>query len=160
MMEYYKNHQWCNESNWQSRPFSSSYSVTIHCDEEDWSSVVYEKEQTVDIRGHNTIIVVPTLKTNVIKWLKNVRPPVDDREEQFEGWAMGNDEHRGRNLHHLNIWFYRRRDALNFIKEFSVHKKPTAYYDSFADVRKILFAGKMVNHHLTVEICNMENDNV
>lgn len=84
------------------------------------------------------------LKPEVIEWLKdNVADNLKDKD-QPKGWCIGSDAYQMRDGHSVNIWFYRRKDALNFIRTFSVHKKPTTYFDYFKEIRKELNLKKNV----------------
>lgn len=88
-----------------------------------------------------------SLNDEVIQWLnENVKPSSDKAmKDQPQGWAMGNDHYRATDDHNrLSIWFLRRRDAMAFIKRWSVHKKPTTFFNYFTEERKELFEGKLV----------------
>jgi hypothetical protein len=80
----------------------------------------------------------PTLKPEVLAWLhENIKPPkspADLKEDQW-GWAMGNPSYRIRGMIGLNLWFYRRSDAMAFIRTWSVYKKPTSYFNYFSGYR-------------------------
>lgn len=79
------------------------------------------------------------LKPEVLAWLEaNVKDRRDS--EQPKGWCVGNDDYhmRGRYENSINVFFERRLDALAFIKEFSVYKKPTTYFDYFKEIKKEL----------------------
>lgn len=74
-----------------------------------------------------------------MKWLKaNVEDTKENGYKGHKGWAVGTDAYNKNVSDGFTIWFYRRKDALNFIKTWSVHKKPTSYFDYFKDIRKEL----------------------
>ena len=79
----------------------------------------------------------PSLKPEVMKWLEdNVLPPKSKRDfdEQPYGWCIGNVDYRLTGSGNgLTIWFYRRNDAMKFIKEWSFYKRPTTYLNYFND---------------------------
>lgn len=88
---------------------------------------------------------VPSLKPEVIDWLtENVHQSTDKQMvDQPQGWAMGNAEYRQNDSSHFSIFFLRRRDALNFIKVWSIHKQPTTYFNYFTDDKRKLIDGKL-----------------
>lgn len=89
----------------------------------------------------------PTLRDEVITWLnENVKSSRrDERSNRPEGWCVGNDQYRmSGSLSELIIWFLRRNDALQFIKTWSVYKKPTTYLNYFDDDRRELIDGELV----------------
>jgi hypothetical protein len=88
----------------------------------------------------------PAPKPAVIDWLTtNVAPETAKRTNaNGKGWAMGNDRYRLRQSHgELTFWFYRRSDAMKFIKEWSVYTKPTTYLNYFKDDLRKLIDGKL-----------------
>jgi hypothetical protein len=88
----------------------------------------------------------PAPKPAVIDWLTtNVAPETAKRTNaNGKGWAMGNDRYRSRQSHgELTFWFYRRSDAMKFIKEWSVYTKPTTYINYFKDDLRKLIDGKL-----------------
>lgn len=89
---------------------------------------------------------VPFLKQDVVDWLNaNVKDNARPYDQPANGWCMGNDSYRaGGSRNELSIFFYRRSDAMAFVKFWSVHHKPTTYLDYFKDIRKELINGKLV----------------
>jgi hypothetical protein len=88
----------------------------------------------------------PTPNAAVTDWLTaNVALETAKRTNgNGKGWAMGNDRYRTRQSYgQLTFWFYRRSDAMKFIKEWSVHKQPTSYCNYFKDDRRKLIDGKL-----------------
>lgn len=76
----------------------------------------------------------PSLKPEVMKWLEdNVEPPKSKRDydAQPHGWCIGDVDYRLGSRKNFTIWFYRRNDALKFIKQWSFYKKPTTYLNYF-----------------------------
>lgn len=74
------------------------------------------------------------LNDDVINWLhKNIKDQLDGTK----GWCVGNDEYNSRDLD-FSIWFYRRKDALAFIRQWSVYKKPTGSYNQNSYIEKKL----------------------
>lgn len=105
-----------------------------------------EKNRTERIERHaefdGMLRNVPHLKQEVIDWLNlNVK---DNQKDQSKGWCMGTDTYNGSDKLSFTLWFYRRRDALKFIREWSSHTKPTTYFDYFKDIYKELIDGKLV----------------
>ena len=86
---------------------------------------------------------VPSLKKEVVDWLnENIKDNLKDKD-QPQGWCVGNDSYRSTSHCQLNLWFYRRGDAMKFIKVWSSHQKPTTYLDYFKDIYKELVDGKL-----------------
>lgn len=76
------------------------------------------------------------LKPHVIEWLeKNVKNRTDKCHTQ--GFCFGNDDYNSESIE-FNIFFHRKNDALNFIKTFSIHKKPSFIFDYFDEKRMAL----------------------
>jgi hypothetical protein len=88
---------------------------------------------------------VPCLNQDVIDWLnENVSDSTDKQmAHQPQGWAMGDTDYRKNDGSGFNLFFLRRRDAMNFIKEWSVHKQPTHYLNYFDDDRRELIDGRL-----------------
>jgi len=152
-MHFHQNHCWCSKSHWDGEVFDCSYMVGIDkfsrqdykTEQEDWHNLVEMKRMEVEdvfLRIKN----VPFLKQEVIDWLnENVKDNQSSSCKGEKGWCMGNDEYRstGSSLE-LTLFFYRRSDAMKFIKRWSVHKKPTTYLNYFKDDYKELKDGKLV----------------
>jgi hypothetical protein len=88
----------------------------------------------------------PTPTPAVMQWLNdNVQPEAAKRlNTHGHGWAMGNEDYRSRGQSgRLVFWFYRRSDAMKFIKEWSVYTKPTTYLNYFKDDLRKLIDGKL-----------------
>jgi hypothetical protein len=70
---------------------------------------------------------------DVIQWLHhNIKP-----SKTCNGWCIGDDKfNSNEGLMGMTVWFFRRKDALAFIKQFSEYKKPTSYYNQFTETRK------------------------
>jgi hypothetical protein len=89
----------------------------------------------------------PTPDNAVMQWLNdNVKPSTDKRrKDRPEAWCIGNADYRmDGETGAFTFWFLRRRDAMKFIKEFSIYKKPTSYLNYFTDDRRELIDGKLV----------------
>jgi hypothetical protein len=86
---------------------------------------------------------IPCLKPVVIEWLNENVADCPKNKEQPQGWAMGNDSYRSKGSVDITIWFYRRRDAMKFIKVWSVYEKPTTYLNYFKDDYRELYEGKL-----------------
>jgi hypothetical protein len=150
----------CTDSNWGG-DYWSRYMVSIDSfkkvdqqdcanllieregqDEERWAmyqQMAQEKNWTAEelaSRKEWCVKEFKTLKPEVIEWLnKNV---ADIRGENPKGWCVGSHAYQMRDGHSVNIWFARRKDAFNFIRTFSIYKKPTTYFDYFKEIRREL----------------------
>lgn len=79
------------------------------------------------------------LKPEVLKWLnENIKERKDPDYPQ--GWCVGDEAYLARDIMNTNIFFHRKADALAFIKHWSRFKKPTTYFNYFANpiIRKEL----------------------
>lgn len=165
-MRYYSNHVYCTKSH-RGGSYRSRHMVSIEeylgdTDDidPDWLTLIQmddvvdtEKQARDALRGFNFpsedyVTSCPSLKPEVIAWInENIKPPnspVDLKNDQW-GWAMGNDSYRIGASINLNLWFYRRSDAMAFIRKWSVHKKPTSYFNYFSGYRWTLGAdGKII----------------
>jgi hypothetical protein len=141
---------------------------TIDDIDPDWTSNVYITKEVDERRFENnkrsfaklskeysddeirsfSLETVPNLNDEVVAWLNENVADVkrdDYGNGTMKAWAMGNQEYRqsGYSME-LAIWFQRKKDAMNFIKRWSVHKKPTTYCNYFKDDRRKLIDGKLV----------------
>jgi len=169
MMDYRKSGSTCTHSNWDGKWYSSSHTVSIdklrnHQGDTlpDWERLIimkevlspeqYEFNKNFDGFAHLTDTEMrnismrsfPTLRSEVFQWLReNVADSTDiNRKDRPEGWCIGDTQRRMKEMVELNIWFLRRRDALKFIKTWSVHKQPTETFSD--DIKKVLIDGKLV----------------
>ena len=109
----------------------------------DMSKKEIEEQVEHHAKFEGTLRNTPHLKQEVIDWLnENVADNKQDKD-QPQGWCMGTEFYRGRDQFGLTLWFYRRGDAMKFIKEWSSHTKPTTYFDYFKEIYKELIDGKL-----------------
>lgn len=156
-MKLYTGYYFCTRSNWDGGNFdanniveieSNSYEDDYPYDFEDYANLVktkqvLDKERYESYRFKNAKEReemkplferdCPYLIKEVRDWLKS---NVADGPEG-KGWCMGDDEYRSHSQD-INLFFYRRKDALNFIRTWSKYKKPTESYNSDTYVRKRL----------------------
>lgn len=157
-MDYLKNHCWCSDSNWGGH-YDCQIIVSLNCYEdhnmEDWNNVLaqekhfsqkqYEKAKEIFAgedyhtdyfhRGYATRTVnVP--KPEVVQWLNENVEPDSQGEPMF---AYGSKDYSSEDSScSYSFFFQRRKDAMKFIKTWSIHKKPVYYTQYFTDVRKKL----------------------
>lgn len=151
-MDYVTNWCWCSSSNWDGGQYNCKHMVSLEnftpeC-EDDWENLVdedaerYEDDEYYEAFGRPMMKKAPNWKPHVLKWLEENVPdydPVKDRTEEKKGWCIGSTQYRARaGVSGISVFFQRRKDAMNFIKEFSVHKKPVYYCHYFNGVRKRL----------------------
>ena len=82
-----------------------------------------------------------SLKEEVIDWLnKNIADKIDTTEDtpinDRKGWCTGNDEYNSKESHQITLFFARQKDALSFIKYWSIYNKPTFYFDYFHEDKR------------------------
>lgn len=166
-MDYLRNHCWCSRSHWDGKEFDCEIIVTLRNYEEgykeDWEALTVEKDfydeelanerasrmlktlkekgQTVtdeELEEYKQLVgskSIRTLKPEVLEWLSE---NVSDFSGG-KGWCVGDDTYNAEDsFMKYSIFFQRRRDAMAFIKRWSVHKKPIYYTQYFTDVRKVL----------------------
>lgn len=82
----------------------------------------------------------------VIQWLNENVKDRRGEPEYPQGWCIGSEDYHARESLSISIFFHRRSDAMAFIKEWSVYKKPTTYFDYFRGIYKELNleTGKLV----------------
>lgn len=161
-MHVHMNHMFCTDSNWGG-DFWTRYLVSLDTlrlvEQEDCKNLLIEKEAfdeerwafdekffkergytAEQLEEHKKFCIkkFKVFKPEVLQWLEaNVKDNAQNKE-QPKGWCVGSDAYQMRDGHSVSIWFYRRKDAMNFIRTFSVHKKPTTYFDYFKEIRKEL----------------------
>lgn len=149
MMTYYSNHCWCRMSHWDNESYDCRHIVSIQeipigreyhdGPTDDWKALVTEREMKPSNKEDCNFFDNTTVDLNppVLNWLKE---NVQDRKNQDnnKGWCIGNEKYRSRTPLSLNIFFHRRRDAMKFIKEWSIYKKPVEYFSYFTETRKKL----------------------
>lgn len=146
-MIYQKNHCWCFSSNWGEKEYTSKIMVVLQdygAYKFDWENLTCQK-QVFDEKGYefakenfrdenytNEALLkssqkqVASLKPEVFKWLnENVK---DFKNEK--GWCVGTDQYNINHLISYNIFFQRKKDAMEFIKVWSKWKKPLIHNDS------------------------------
>ena len=165
-MDYYTNHCWCIDSIWGGH-YDCRHIVTIKRNlklEEvrgephiDWTNTIEkkdffsqekydlikeiweEKSKPIDEESIRRLSTDYTyiIKPEMIKWLEN---NIKDRkgEDSDKGWTIGTDQYNSNAHSGFDIFFHRQKDALAFIKEFSIYKKPTDFFNYFRDIRKKL----------------------
>lgn len=160
-MEYFTNHCWCSQSNWDNEFFDAQHLVTVDKEIDTdfvtlFKEIVNEKQELLwdsshfdqlkegpiplpeELRYETYVSKERTrqLNENVFNWLlENVK---DYKGEK--GWCVGNDEYNS-NCHYqerFTIFFKRRKDAFAFVKQWSKYKKFTQQVNYFKDTRKDL----------------------
>lgn len=63
---------------------------------------------------------------------------VKDQKPGIKGWCCGNREYNTDTYSDFSLFFYRRKDAISFIKTWSIYKKPTETYNQDTYVNKVL----------------------
>lgn len=90
------------------------------------------------------------LKQKVVDWLnENIKDKKDTDENTPEnerkGWAIGNDKYNSNQSYRINVFFDRQKDALKFIRKWSIYKDPTFYFDYFHDERREMNIKDLIN---------------
>lgn len=163
-MHVHINHMFCTDSNWGGN-YDSRYMVSIKKQlgygidapqEEDWN--LLEEFECLDQSRYDHLRASDKfqdrtdeelrqmcmgeskrLRPEVMQWLlDNVQETQSNSRRGDPGFCVGSDSYNCRDFMSFNIFFYRRSDALKFIKQWSSHKKPTTYFDYFKGIRKEL----------------------
>lgn len=157
-MHYHSNVMYCTQSHWTDEMYESAHYVRIPKYvpggslelDPDWKTLIdvidvmdTEKQARYLEQGLNYVSAVfktqcPSLKPEVLAWITDiVTPPKSPADYKFDqwGWAMGSDSFRLHNPTQFELWFYRRSDAMAFIRKWSIHKKPTSYFNYFSGHR-------------------------
>jgi hypothetical protein len=159
-MKHYSGNYFCTKSNWKGDFYDANNLVVIDGFEEkcgnefgneDFKNLLGKKKVLDKIRSE----IFPDmdkqffqrdcyyLKAKVREWLdKNVK----DTQNGDKGWCCGNDEYNSHDSGEFSLFFYRRKDALSFIKTWSSYKKPTETYSQNTYIAKKLNikTGKLV----------------
>lgn len=157
-MDYLQNHVWCSSSYWGKGEYSCRHVVSMNYYESghksDWKKIIDESADLyvseIDLARNKKIygdeidaakILAISTKTviglnpDVLEWLHQ---NVADSPAGIKGWDIGSAEYRSHNSTSISIFFYRKKDAMAFIKQWSQYKKPIRYTQYFTDVRKKL----------------------
>jgi hypothetical protein len=164
-MHFHINHMFCTDPSYNSRymvviqqeVYQKIGEVKTVLIQKDWKNLVYEAK-FFDQRGYDirkkldeekgkvfdevnekrwNMKFTFRLKRKALNWLKeNVKDSPDKENGGGKGWWIASDAYNFRGYGDFNIWFYRRSDAMKFIKTFSIYKKPTTYFNYFDSIRK------------------------
>lgn len=140
VMDYFKNHCWCSDSNW-----GGNYDCTIIVSlksyqenyKDDWDTLMVEQSFKDSSDLFPEIEIDKTysiLKSEVLLWLEENIPDFKGNK----GWCIGSQKYLYTDGGSFSIFFQRRRDAMKFIKTWSKWKKPLFYCQYFTDIRKQL----------------------
>ena len=133
-MIHYTGFYFCTQSNWNHDFFYARNLVAIEDNSEDFK-ILLDKLPLHPEGEHESWKSYYQLKPEVLSWLEE---NVKDEDKITKGWCCGDKEYNSRLGEYFSLFFYRRKDALNFIKTWSVHKKPTETYNQNTYVRKVL----------------------
>jgi hypothetical protein len=129
-MNFYSGSYFCTRSNWTGETYWCNNLVSINNDLSHYGNTDF----------NNLIVInnnIQCLSKKVENWLnKNIK-----KSQKGEmGWCIGDDLYRKNNFGDdgFSLFFYRRKDALMFIKKFSCYKKPTQTFSQNTYVRKKL----------------------
>lgn len=157
-MDYLKNHCWCRDSIWGGH-YDCQIIVGLDCYQEynqtDWDNVLdqekyfsqkrYEEAKemfvgkeyyTDDFHRGIACKTINVPKPDVVQWLHDNVPSGKNGEPMF---AYGSKDYSSEDgACSYSFFFQRRKDAMKFIKAWSIYKKPVYYTQYFTDVRKKL----------------------
>lgn len=133
-MIHYTGWYFCTKSNWDGTIFDARNLVSIEYDSEDYSNLINKKSLYPDDE-FNSWRRYSELKQEVVTWLEN---NIKDQNTKLKGWCCGNKEYNSETYEGFSLFFYRRKDAMLFIKTWSTHKKATETYNQHTYIRKIL----------------------
>lgn len=121
----------CTRSNWDNEFFEVRNLVSIECDSQDFKNLIEKKPFGLTERPW---VTYDSLKTEVFDWLEN---NVKEQKEGIKGWCCGNNEYNS-NSESFSLFFYRRKDAMLFIKTWSIYKKATKTFNQNTMTKRIL----------------------
>jgi hypothetical protein len=139
-MNHYSGWYYCDDCNWGGH-YDAGNVVSIGKYADEYGSEDFDA--LVDITQYVTpdwmLHKAHYLKEHVIEWLgENVLPKINPTPDEIcDGWGIGTKAYNERSTD-ISIWFYRRRDALKFMRELSVYKKATFYYNQNSYIKKKL----------------------
>ncbi len=110
----------------------------------------FSEKEYRESRASNFWIETRGLNQEVIDWLED---NIDDRKfvdpnspiEKRKAWAFGDDKYNSNTPWEFKLFFARQKDALKFIKEWSIYKKPTFYFDYFHSDRRELDINELIS---------------
>ena len=133
-MNHYTGFYFCTRSNWDNNTFFVRNLVSIEYKTEDFNNLLVKIPYVSDDK-FNTWGYCYQLKPEVFDWLE---ANVKNENKKLKGWCCGNNDYNSQICEYFSLFFYRRKDALNFIKTWSIHKKPTKTYNQNTYVLKVL----------------------
>lgn len=140
-MQHYTGYYYCTRSNWDGKIFSAGNLVIIGIEEldsdEDYRNLIVKKANPkYDFHNYDPLVgrTLKSLKPEVFQWLEE---NVKDEKKGVKGWCCGDETYPTNDMTYA-VFFYRRKDARNFIKTWSVHKMPTKTYNQNTYVTKKL----------------------
>lgn len=136
-MIHYTGFYYCTMSNWDNEWFDVTNLVSTERKSEDYDNLI-DSKYDINLEEENIFrrqIRYCELKPEVFLWLEE---NVKDQQNGLKGWCCGNKEYNTGSHEGFSLFFYRRKDAQNFIRTWSVHKKPTETYNQNTYVNKVL----------------------
>lgn len=139
---HYTGYYTCIRSNWNEQMFDARNLVVIGIEEldsdEDYRNLVHqEPNPEYDFENYQPHVsrIITSLKPEIFKWLEE---NVKDEKDGVKGWCCCSEKNAVENYFTYDLFFYRRKDAMNFIKTWSIHKRATKTYNQDTYVEKIL----------------------
>ncbi len=159
-MIHYSGWYYCRESNWgdyfdarnlvsierypkgyENEDYANLIKEKLHFDKERYEEMLETyKDKDKEVYSNTWAKIhssknSATLEEWVYRWLmENVK----DNPNGEKGWCTGSKAYNAGDGQGLNLWFYRRKDALLFIKTWSIYKKPTESYNQNSYIKKKL----------------------
>jgi hypothetical protein len=130
-MIHYTGWYFCTKNNWDGNTFDARNLVSI--DKENAKNLIIKCSLVPNIDNRFSHYF-KKLKPEVYDWLIN---NVTDEKLGVKGWCCGDDNYNC-GYEDFSLFFYRRKDALNFIKTWSIYKRPTETWNQNSRIRKIL----------------------
>ena len=149
---------YCKNSCWEGKTYDSRNMVVIemypdNLSDDDFNNTVKQKqyfnqEYFDDLITRDHLVnepkiariyatkLVRVLEDKVLKWLQdNIE---DNAKDKKKGWAVGNNRYNKEGDSDFCLWFYRRKDAVKFIKTWSKYGKATQTYNQNTYIEKNL----------------------
>lgn len=110
----------------------------------------FNEEKIIEEESRWCMRDVICLNQEVIDWLEdNIDDMIwakdDDCTADKKGWAIGTDQYNINDHSRTNIFFARQKDALKFIRHWSVFGDPVSYFDYFHDDSRDMDIKKIIN---------------
>lgn len=134
-MTHYTGYYFCLKSNIDGGVYHARNLVSLGFETEDFKNMI--DRRLLENQDEFSWIKYNELRPEVFEWLE---VNVQNSKDGTKGWCCGNKEYNTDSGEDFSLFFNRRKDAQSFIRQWSIHKKPTETYNQNTYIRRVLDA--------------------